>query len=62
MMQRGEVLWQTPWPPLTVPGAMTLGRWAAALALGVGAAKLLARWIERKWPRLGQTAESRIEG
>ena len=62
MMQRGEVLWQTPWPQLTMPGLMTLVRWVIALALAVAAAKLLAKWIERKWPRLGQPAESRIDG
>jgi hypothetical protein len=62
MMQRGEVLWQTPWPQLTVPAAMTLARWVIALSLAVAAAKLLAKWIERKWPRVGQPAESRIDG
>jgi len=62
MVQRGEVLWQTPWPQLTLPAALTLGRWALGLSLAVGAAKLLAKWIERKWPRLGQPAESRIDG
>jgi HupE / UreJ protein len=62
MVQRGEVLWQTPWPQLTLPAVMTLARWVVALSLAVGAAKLLAKWIERKWPRLGQPAESRIDG
>jgi hypothetical protein len=62
MAQRGEVLWQTPWPPLTLPAVMTLARWAVGLSLAVGAAKLLAKWIERKWPRLGGPAESRIDG
>ena len=62
MVQRGEVLWQTPWPPLTMPALLTLGRWVVALSLAVGAAKLLAKWIERKWPALGRPAESRIDG
>jgi hypothetical protein len=62
MAQRGEALWQTPWPPLTLPAVMTLARWAVALTLAVGAAKLLAKWIERKWPRLGGPAEIRIDG
>ena len=57
MVQRGEVLWQTPWPQLTLPAAMSLARWAVALALAVGAANLLAKWVARKWPRLGQPAE-----
>jgi HupE / UreJ protein len=57
MMQRGEVLWQTPWPQLTPSAAIVLARWAVALSLAVGAAKLLAKRIERKWPRLGQPAK-----
>jgi len=56
MVQRGEVLWQTPWPQLTLPAAMMLARWVAALVLAVGAAKLLAKWIERKWPGLSRPA------
>jgi hypothetical protein len=62
MVQRGAILWQTPWPPLTVPGLMILARWILALALAVGAAKLLTKWIERKWPGHVLPAESRIEG
>jgi hypothetical protein len=62
MVQRGEVLWQTPWPPLTIPALLALGRWVAALSLAVGAAMLLAKWIARKWPALGRPAESRIDG
>jgi hypothetical protein len=59
MVQRGEALWQTPWPQLTLPVLMTLARWLAALLLAVGAARLLAKWIERKWPDLGRPAENR---
>jgi HupE/UreJ protein len=44
MVQRGEVLWQTPWPQITLPALMTLARWVAALLLAIGAAKLLAKW------------------
>jgi HupE / UreJ protein len=62
MVQRGEALWQTPWPQLTVPGLMILARWTVALSLAVVAAKLLARWMERKWPGLSRPAESRIDG
>src|SRR5271165_1504395 len=50
MIQRGEALWQTPWPQPTGAGLMILARWIVAVALAVGAAKLLANWIERKWP------------
>jgi len=62
MMQRGETLWQTPWPPLTAPALMTLARWIIALSLAVAAAKLLVKWVERKWPTLGRPVESRIDG
>jgi hypothetical protein len=50
MRDRADVLWQTPWPPLTMPGLMVLAKWILALGLAVGAAKLLANLIERKWP------------
>jgi hypothetical protein len=62
MTQRGEALWQTPWPQLTVPDLMTLARWIIALSLAVAAAKLLTKWIERRWPGFGRPAESRIDG
>jgi len=61
MVQRGEVLWQTPWPQLTVPALLTLARWVVALSLAVVAAKLFAKWIARRWPALGRPAESRID-
>jgi hypothetical protein len=32
------------------------------VGLAVGAAKLLAKWIERKWPGHVLPAESRIDG
>jgi hypothetical protein len=62
MIDRANVLWQTPWPQLTVPGLLTLVRWTVALSIAVGAAKLLARWMERKWPGLSRPAEGRIDG
>jgi HupE/UreJ protein len=62
MVRRGEVLWQTPWPQITVPAAIILAQWGAALFLAVGAAKLLEKWIERKWPGLGRPAENRVDG
>jgi len=62
MMQRGEALWQTPWPQLTTPGLLTLARWIIALSLAVAAAKLLTKYIERRWPGFGRPAESRIDG
>jgi len=62
MMQRGEALWQTPWPQLTTPGLLTLARWIIALSLAVAAAKLLTKYIARRWPGFGRPAESRIDG
>jgi hypothetical protein len=62
MVQRGGVLWQTPWPQITVPAAIILAQWGAALFLAVGAAKLVEKWIERKWPGLGRPAENRVDG
>jgi hypothetical protein len=56
MVQRGGALWQTPWPQLTLPALMMLARWVAALVIAVGAAKLLAKWKERKWPGLSRPA------
>jgi HupE / UreJ protein len=50
MIDRADVLWNTPWPPLTVAGLMLLARWIVALVLAVGAAKLLSKWLDRKWP------------
>ena len=50
MLDRADVLWRTPWPPLTVPGLMVLVKWFVAIGLSLGATKLLAAWIERKWP------------
>jgi hypothetical protein len=50
MAQRGEVLWQTPWPQLTVPNLMTLARWIIALSLAVAVAKLLTKCVSRRWP------------
>jgi hypothetical protein len=62
MMQRGEALWQTPLPQLTTPALLTLARWIIALSLAVAAAKLLTKYIERRWPGFGRPAESRIDG
>jgi hypothetical protein len=62
MMQRGEALWQTPWPQLTMPALLTLARWIIALSLAVAAAKLLTKYIERRWPGFGRPAERRIDG
>jgi hypothetical protein len=63
MLERGEVLWRTPWPQPTGAGLMILARWAVAVVVIVGAAKLIAKWIERKWPgRPRQPARASIDG
>lgn len=62
MLDRADVFWRTPWPQPTVPGLMTLARWIVAIGLAVALAKLLAKWIDRKWPGHVLPAESRIEG
>ena len=52
MMERGEVFWQAPWPPLTVPGLMILARWVLALGAAVVVANLLSKWLDRRHPAL----------
>ena len=61
MQDRADVLWKTPWPQPTGAGLMILARWIVAVVLAVVAAKLLSKWIERKWPGHALPAESRIE-
>jgi hydrogenase/urease accessory protein HupE len=55
MIDRWNVLWQAPWPQLTEEGLIVFARWVAALLLTIGAARLIASWIDRKhpfrWPR-----------
>src|SRR5580700_2522519 len=62
MLDRADVFWRTPWPQLTGSGLMILARWILAVGLAVALAKLLAKWIDRKWPGFGRPAESRIDG
>jgi HupE / UreJ protein len=61
MIDRGQVLWDTPWPLPTLGGLMILARWIMALVLAVGAARLLTKWLDRKWPGQIITAEARIK-
>src|SRR5260370_26196353 len=61
MIDRADVLWQTPWPQPTGAGLVILDRWIAAVALAVGLAKLLAKRIERKWPAHILPAENRVD-
>lgn len=50
MIDRAEILWQTPWPEPTLAGLMLLARWIIALVIAVGTAKFLAKWLDHKWP------------
>ncbi len=52
MMERGAVLWQTPWPQVTARGMMTLARWVLALGVAIAAAILLSKWLDRRHPAL----------
>jgi hypothetical protein len=61
MLDRADVLWKTPWPQPTGAGLMILARWIIAVTLAVGAARLLANWIERKWPGHILPAENRVD-
>jgi hypothetical protein len=61
MLDRADVLWKTPWPQPTGAGLVILARWIVAVALAVGAAKLLMNWIERKWPGHILPAENRLD-
>jgi hypothetical protein len=50
MLDRADVLRQTPWPQPTPAGLLILAQWVVAITLAVGAATFLTKWIERKWP------------
>ena len=52
MTERGKIFWQTPWPQVTGPGLMVLARWVLALALAIGAATFLSKWLDRRHPAL----------
>jgi hypothetical protein len=50
MIDRWNVLWLAPWPQVTAVGLTQLARWVAGILLAAGFAKLVAKWISRKWP------------
>jgi hypothetical protein len=50
MTERWEVLRQAEWPRLDAANLVTLARWVAALLLAFAAARLLAKWVGRKFP------------
>jgi HupE / UreJ protein len=51
MIDRLRLLWQIPWPTVTMAGFYHLAQWIFALLLAAGAYTLAARRIERRWPR-----------
>jgi hypothetical protein len=57
MIDRADVLWQTPWPQPTGAGLMVLAQWILGFALAVGAANLFATWMRHKWPARALPAE-----
>jgi hypothetical protein len=61
MTERWAVLRQAEWPRLDATGLVSLARWAAALLLAFGAARLLAKWVGRKFPPRVELPERRIE-
>ena len=52
MMDRLGVLWQMPWPPMTMAGFYHLTQWIFAALLALGAYVLAAQRIERRWPKV----------
>lgn len=61
MLDRGQLLWDTPWPQPTFSGLMLLARWIVALVLAVGAARYFANWLDRRWPNQVIPAKMRIK-
>ena len=61
MMERWQALKQAPWPTLDADSIITLARWAAALLLAFGAARLLVNWLGRKFPSRVELPETRME-
>lgn len=61
MTERWQVLRQAEWPHVDATGLMILARWFAGLLLVFGAARLLSRWVERKFPSGVELPEAGIE-
>jgi hypothetical protein len=51
MIDRLGLLWQMPWPSVTMSGFYHLAQWIFAVLLAAGAYILAAQRIERRWPR-----------
>jgi hypothetical protein len=50
-IDRLGVLWQAPWPSMTMAGFYHLTQWIFAALLAVGAYILAAQRMERRWPK-----------
>jgi len=61
MTERWQVLRAAEWPRLDAAGLVTLARWAAALLLAFGVARLLAKWVGRKFPPRVELPERQME-
>jgi hypothetical protein len=61
MLERWQALKAAPWPALDAAAVVTLARWAAALLLAFGAARLLAKWWERKFRPRVELPKGRIQ-
>jgi hypothetical protein len=60
MVDRTGVLWQTPWPTITVSGFYQLAQWIFAALLVAGAYILAAQRIERQWPKAPMPLNDRV--
>lgn len=61
MTERWQVLRQAEWPRLDAAGLISLARWAAVLLLAFGAARLLVKWLGRKFPPRVELPEGQME-
>jgi hypothetical protein len=48
MLERGAVLWRTPWPHPTRQGMVSLAQWAVAIAVVVALGRLVPKRIARR--------------
>jgi hypothetical protein len=48
MLERGAVLWRTPWPHPTRQGMVSLAQWAVAIVVVVALGRLVPKWIGRR--------------
>jgi HupE / UreJ protein len=51
VVDRLGLLWQSPWPAMTMSGFYHLAQWIFAILLAAGAYILASQRIQRRWPR-----------